>query len=75
LAKSVLVPVGDVVNVDDLAGILGVRSFLSSFKYLGLSLGAPFKAKSIWDDVVGKIERRLASWQRMYLLKVVELPL
>jgi hypothetical protein len=32
-------------------------------------LGAFFKVKSIWDDVVGKIERRLASWKRMYLSK------
>jgi len=32
-------------------------------------LEAPFKAKSIWDDVVGKIERRLASWQMVYLSK------
>jgi len=38
-------------------------------KYLGLPLGVPFKAKSIWDDVVGKIERRLAIWKRMYLSK------
>jgi hypothetical protein len=29
----------------------------------------PFKAKSIWDDVVGKIERWLASWKMMYLSK------
>jgi hypothetical protein len=69
LAKSVLVPMGGDVNVDDLAGILGCEVSSLPLKYLGLSLGAPFKAKSIWDDVVGKIERRLASWQMMYLLK------
>jgi len=32
-------------------------------------LGAPFKAKSCWDEVVGKIERCLASWKRLYLSK------
>jgi hypothetical protein len=32
-------------------------------------LGAPFKAKSSWDEVVGKIERRMASWKRLYLSK------
>jgi len=69
LAKSVLVPVGFVDNMDELAGILdcGVSSF--PLKYLCLPLGASFKAKSIWDDVVGKIERRLASWKRMCLSK------
>jgi hypothetical protein len=69
LAKSVLVPVGDVDNMDELAGIMGCGVSSLPLKYLGLSLGAPFKAKSIWDDVVGKIERRLASWKRMYLSK------
>jgi hypothetical protein len=61
LAKSVLVPVGDVDNMDELAGIMGCGVSYLPLKYLGLQLGAPFKAKSIWDDVVGKIERRLAS--------------
>lgn len=47
LAKSVLVPVGVVDNVDELAGIMecGVSSL--PLKYLGLPLGACFKAKSI----------------------------
>jgi hypothetical protein len=69
LAKLVLVLVGDVANMDDLAGILGCGVSSLPLKYLGLPLGAPFKAKSIWDDVVGKIERRLASWNMMYLSK------
>ena len=38
-------------------------------KYLGLPIGAHFKAKAIWDGIVEKIERRLASWKRMYLSK------
>jgi hypothetical protein len=69
LAKSVLVPVGDVDNMDELADIMGCGVSFLPLKYLGLPLGAPFKAKSIWDDVVGKIERRLVSWKRMYLFK------
>lgn len=35
----------------------------------GLPLGASFKAKSIWDDIIEKVERCLAGWKRMYLLK------
>jgi hypothetical protein len=38
-------------------------------KYFGLLLGAPFKAKSIWDGLVEKIECRLAGWKMMYLSK------
>jgi hypothetical protein len=69
LAKSVLVPVGSVDNVDGLASILGCGVSSLPLKYLGLPLGACYKAKSIWDGVVEKIERRLASWKRMYLSK------
>jgi hypothetical protein len=69
LAKSVLVHVGCVDNLDGLAGILGCGVFSLPLKYLGLLLGASFKVKSIWDGVVGKIERRLASCKQMYLSK------
>jgi hypothetical protein len=69
LDKSVLAAVGIVDNIDDLAGILGCGVSSLPLKYLGLPLGAPFKAKSSWDEVVGKIERRLASWKRLYLSK------
>jgi hypothetical protein len=36
-------------------------------RYLGLPLDAPFKSKAIWDWVVEKIEKRLASWKKIYL--------
>lgn len=64
LAKSVLVPMG---NVDGLVSILDCGVSSLPLKYLGLPLGASFKAKSIWDGVLVKIERRLASWKWMYL--------
>jgi len=69
LDKSVLVSVGHVDNMDDLAGILGCGVSSLPLKYLGLPLGAPFKAKSSLDEVVGKIEKWLASWKQLYLSK------
>jgi hypothetical protein len=69
LDKSVLVHVGHVDNMDDLAGILGCGVSSLPLKYFGLPLGAPFKAKSNWDEVVCKIEKRLISWKRLYLSK------
>jgi hypothetical protein len=66
MAKSVLIPMD---NVGDLAGILGCRTNSIPLKYLGLPLGACYKAKSIWDDIVEKIECKLPSWKRMYLSK------
>jgi hypothetical protein len=50
LVMSELVPVGNVGNVEGLAGILGCRVSSLSLKYLGLPLGASsYKAKFIWD--------------------------
>jgi hypothetical protein len=69
LAKSELVHVGNVNNVEGLASILGCRVSSLPMKYLGLPLGASFKAKSIWDGIIEKIEHRLARWKMMYLSK------
>ena len=64
-----LVPLGNVDNVDGLAGILGCGVSSLPLKYLGLPLGASYKATSIWDGVFEKIERRLASSKMIYLSK------
>ncbi|XP_042969128.1 uncharacterized protein LOC122301820 [Carya illinoinensis] len=69
LGKSELVPVGVVSNILNLASILDCKVSSLPLKYLGLPLGATFKARAIWDGVVEKIEKRLASWKRVYLSK------
>jgi hypothetical protein len=48
LAKFELVPIGCVPNVNALANILGCMVSSLPLKYLGLPLGAPFKAKFLW---------------------------
>jgi hypothetical protein len=58
-----------VENVDNLAHILGCRVASLSMTYLSLPLGASFKATSIWNGVIEKVERRLASWKKLYLFK------
>jgi len=52
--------VGNINIVDGLVGILGCEVSSLPLKYLGIPLGASFKAKSIWDSVIEKIERCLA---------------
>jgi hypothetical protein len=37
--------------------------------YFGLPLGASFKATSIWNGVIEKVERWLASWKKLYFSK------
>ncbi len=48
-------------NVDGLSSILGCGVSSLPLKYLGLSLGASYRAKSIWNGVIKKIERRLTT--------------
>jgi len=69
LAKSVLVLVGCVDNVDGLAGVLGYGVSLLPLKYLGLPLGASFKAKSFGMVLLERLRGRLASWKRIYQSK------
>jgi hypothetical protein len=69
MAKFVLVLVGTVGSVGDWASILGCGTDSLPLKYLGLPLGACYEAKSIWDDIVEKIECRLASLKMIYLSK------
>jgi hypothetical protein len=51
-----------------LARILGCRVSSFPMMYLGLPLGASFKAKFIWDGIIENIERRLTGWKRVWLL-------
>ncbi|XP_042954523.1 uncharacterized protein LOC122290914 [Carya illinoinensis] len=60
LAETEMVAVGEVRNIRGLANILGCAVSLLLLKYLGLSLGATFKAKAIWEEVMEKLENRLA---------------
>jgi hypothetical protein len=66
LGKSKIVPIGEVENVDSLAHIQGCRVASLPMTYLGLPLGASFKSISIWSGVLEKVERWLASWQKIY---------
>jgi hypothetical protein len=69
LAKSKLVPVGNVDNVAGSAGILGCGVASLPLTYPGLPVGASYPAKFIWDDVIKKIEHWLANWKMKYLSK------
>ena len=69
LDKSKLVAVGAVHNMDFLVAVLGCKQGSLPMKYLGLPLGAKFKDKSIWNPIIEKMERKLASWKKSYLSK------
>ena len=63
LAKSEIIPVGEVEEVDVLAVELGCRVGSLPSSYLGLPLGAPNKSLSAWDGVEERVRRRLALWK------------
>jgi hypothetical protein len=69
LSKSALIPVGSLVEVDQLASRLGCGTADLPLKYLGLPLGASFKLKAMWKDLEDLMARRLAPWKRLYLPK------
>lgn len=51
-----------VCDIGGLASILGCGVSSLFMKYLGLLLGASYKAKSIWDDI-------MVGWKMLYLSK------
>ena len=69
LDKSEIIPVGVVEEIEEMAAELGCRVGLLPSQYLGLPLGAPNKAPSVWDGVEEKMRRRLARWKRQYISK------
>ena len=56
-------------NAGELANILGCNVAALPMKYLGLPLGATYKATSMWNGVIEQMERRLAGWKKLYLSK------
>ena len=69
LAKSVLIPVGEVEEIEEMTVELGCRVGSLPSVYLGLPLGAHHKAISMWDGVEERMWRRLAQWKRQYISK------
>ncbi|RVW50807.1 Transposon TX1 uncharacterized 149 kDa protein [Vitis vinifera] len=69
LDKSMVIPVGEVEGVLEMAAEIGCRVGQLPTVYLGLPLGTPNRASSVWDGVEERMRRRLALWKRQYLSK------
>ena len=69
LAKSELILVGEIDNIEEMAVELVCRIGSFPVKYLGLPLGARHNALSSWDGVEERMRRRLVRWKRQYLSK------
>ncbi|XP_059591088.1 putative ribonuclease H protein At1g65750 isoform X2 [Vitis vinifera] len=69
LDKCMVIPVGEVEGVLEMAAEIGYRVGQLPTVYLGLPLGAPNRASSVWVGVEERMRRRLALWKRQYLSK------
>ncbi|RVW47196.1 Threonine--tRNA ligase, mitochondrial 1 [Vitis vinifera] len=69
LDKSMVILVGEVDGVLDMAAEIGCRVGQLPTVYLGLPLGAPNRDVSAWDGVEERTRRRLSLWKRQYLSK------
>ncbi|RVW74104.1 LINE-1 reverse transcriptase-like [Vitis vinifera] len=69
LDKSEIIPIGVLEEIEEMAVELGCRVGSLPSQYLGLPLGAPNKAPSVWNGVEEKVRRRLARWKRQYISK------
>ncbi|XP_059625407.1 uncharacterized protein LOC132268594 [Cornus florida] len=68
VGKSVLVPVGEVQEVNSLVAVLGCKTSSFPISYLGLPLGVSSRRVGCWYPVVERFERRrLEMIQRNFL--------
>jgi len=69
LSISVLIPIGEVPELNSLANCFGcgVDYLLSS--YLGLPFSATYKCKVVWEPVVERFRKKLAVWKSKLLFR------
>ncbi|KAG5568667.1 hypothetical protein H5410_064324 [Solanum commersonii] len=60
MVKSKIYPVNEVLEVEELATIMGGDIGSLPTKYLGLPLGAKFKEVRTWSEVIERMEK---GWQ------------
>ncbi|KAH0751395.1 hypothetical protein KY285_004543 [Solanum tuberosum] len=65
--KSSMFQVKEVANIQCLANILSCKIENLPTTYLGMPLGNNHKELEIWDGIVEKTEKKLATWKTQYL--------
>nr|XP_033516407.1 uncharacterized protein LOC117280772 [Nicotiana tomentosiformis] len=69
LDKCEVFPVGEVANIDALSHVLRCKVGSLPTTYLGIPLGASHKDTIVWNQMIERVEKRLAGWQKRYLSK------
>ena len=60
LSKTEAIPMGEGIPMETLASVLGCKIGSLPTSYLGLPLGAPYKATRVWDTVEERFRKRLS---------------
>ena len=69
LAKSEIIPVGEVDEILEMVVELGCKVGQLPSTYLGLPLGMSNKAACVWDGMEERMRWKLALWKRQYISK------
>ena len=67
--KSLILPVRNLENLDELAFELGCRTGALPSTYHGLPPGMKRNSLQIWDGVGERFRKKLALWKRQYISK------
>ncbi|GKD03225.1 hypothetical protein Tco_1178199 [Tanacetum coccineum] len=68
LHKSKLYEVGVALeDVEQCSGVIGCSTASLPFTYLGLPVGSNMNIKSNWDELILKVQKKLANWKIMLL--------
>ena len=62
--------VGDVGSMDELAYIICYRIGSLLMNYLGMPLGSSFKATTVWNPILEKMEHRLFRLEKIKIIPV-----
>lgn len=69
LGKSILFPIGEVLNLNQLAAELKCKQGSLSSSYRGLPLETKYKQKEVRYPLVEMMKKRLSSWKTRFLSK------
>ena len=69
VGKSEIVPIKEVRNIQYLANILQCKVGSLPMIYLDMLLETLYRIASIWNPILERMENKLSSWKRFYLLK------
>lgn len=67
--KTKMFGIGPVHNLNALASLLNCSVAYLPDVYFGLPLGAKYKSTSLWQLVVERVDKQLATWKGNYLSK------